>query len=376
MNHDSYMALALELAQKGQGAVAPNPMVGAIIVKDDKIIGQGYHAVYGGPHAEINAFSSCSQDPKGATLYVTLEPCCHYGKTPPCTEAIIRHGIKTVVIGTRDPNPKVSGKGVEALRANGIEVIEDVLLEACVEINRAFIHHIKTQMPYIALKYAMTIDGKIASKTGHSKWISNEASRERVQELRKQFHGIMVGIGTVLKDDPLLTYRANSAYNPIRIICDRRLETPLHYNIPLTSHDVKTYYICSELYLESQEGQQKAGALKKRGGLIVGVPEKNGHINLTLAMKQMGELGIQSILLEGGSRLNEAMIASQLVDYLYAFIAPKILGGETAYTPVSGLGVETMGDAVILKLEKMTVINEDILLEYGFEDRGEKCLQD
>ncbi|GAU75848.1 bifunctional diaminohydroxyphosphoribosylaminopyrimidine deaminase/5-amino-6-(5-phosphoribosylamino)uracil reductase RibD [Fusibacter sp. 3D3] len=374
MTHEYYMKIALKLAIKGLGRVAPNPMVGAVIVRENKIIGQGYHEKYGGPHAEINALSACISETEGATLYVNLEPCCHYGKTPPCTEAIIKSGIKCVVVGIRDPNPKVSGRGIEILREHGVEVIEAILSEKCMAINRFFLHHMKTKMPYVAMKYAMTVDGKIATKTGESKWISGEDSRAYVQQLRKQFQGIMVGIGTVIEDDPLLTYRLDLTQSPIRIICDSRLRMPLTSHIAQTAQAIKTFLVCESDYIETNEGVLKREALENQGFYVLVIPSKEGHIDLKVMMESLGALGIQSLLIEGGSTLNDAVLREQLVQYLYAFVAPKILGGKGALTPVGGIGVDAMDEAKRLELVKIKPFEDDVLLEYRFEKGDKRCL--
>ena len=221
MNDTDYMSIALKLAEKGCGKVSPNPMVGAVIVKEGRIIGQGSHLCFGGPHAERNALASLTESPRGATLYVTLEPCCHHGKTPPCTDAIVESGIRRVVIGTRDPNPMVSGKGTGVLITNGIEVTEGILEEECRELNHVFFHYIKTGRPLVVMKYAMTLDGKTATRAGHSRWITGERSRQRVHEDRSRYFAVMCGVGTILADDSLLTCRLPATRNPVRIICRR-----------------------------------------------------------------------------------------------------------------------------------------------------------
>ncbi|MBF4694964.1 bifunctional diaminohydroxyphosphoribosylaminopyrimidine deaminase/5-amino-6-(5-phosphoribosylamino)uracil reductase RibD [Fusibacter ferrireducens] len=374
MTHEHYMKIALELAIQGLGRVRPNPMVGAVIVNENKIIGKGYHEKFGEPHAEINALRSCVDEVKGATLYVTLEPCCHYGKTPPCTEAIIRSGIKRVVIGTRDPNPLVSGKGIEILKTQGIEVVEAILQEECMMVNRFFFHHMKMKMPYVAMKYAMTADGKIATKTGESKWISGEGSRRYVQQLRRQYQGIMVGIGTVIKDNPLLTYKADLNQSPIRIICDSQLRMPLTSQIAETAKHIKTYVVFSKELSETRTGLSKRKALERKGFCLLDVPAKAGHLDLSLAFRALGALGIQSVLVEGGSTLNEAVIRKGLAQYLYTFIGSKILGGHEALTPIGGNGVESMSDARALDLVKIKKIEEDVLLEYRFRKETGQCL--
>ena len=237
MTDAEYMKRALKLAEKGRGRTRPNPMVGAVIVKDGKIIGEGFHERFGGPHAERNALAACVGSPKGSTIYVTLEPCCHYGKTPPCTDALIEAGIRRVVVGCLDPNPLVAGRGAAILRQKGIqaEVVEGTLREECERLNEVFFHYIRTGRPFVVLKYAMTMDGKIATYTGESKWITGEAARRRVHEDRGRFAAIMAGVGTVLADDPLLTCRIPGGTNPLRIICDTTLRTPLDASVVTTA---------------------------------------------------------------------------------------------------------------------------------------------
>ena len=226
MTDQEYMLRAIQLAKKGEGWTNPNPMVGAVIVKDGKIIGEGYHKKYGELHAERNAIASLTESAEGAVIYVTLEPCCHHGKTPPCTEAIIEQKIRKVVIGSRDPNPKVAGKGVQMLREAGVTVVEDFMREECDQLNPVFFHYITTKTPYVVMKYAMTLDGKIATKIGASKWITGESARKEVQHMRHQYMGIMAGIGTVLADDPMLNVRVEGWKSPVRIVCDSKLRIP------------------------------------------------------------------------------------------------------------------------------------------------------
>ena len=240
MTDRDYMARAIELAKKGEGWTNPNPMVGAVIVKNGKIIGEGYHEKCGQLHAERNAIASLTESAEGATIYVTLEPCCHYGKTPPCTEAILEQKISRVVIGSRDPNPKVAGKGAEILRRAGLQVQEDFMREECDELNPVFFHYITNKTPYVVMKYAMTADGKIATKTGASKWITGEEARSEVQLMRHKYMGIMAGIGTVLADDPLLNTRIKGKKSPVRIICDSKLRIPFDSQICKTAREYKT----------------------------------------------------------------------------------------------------------------------------------------
>lgn len=341
------MARALELAKLGTGYTSPNPMVGCVIVKDGRIIGEGWHMKYGGLHAERNALLSCIEDMKGAELYVTLEPCCHYGKTPPCTEAIVEHGIKRVIVGCTDPNPLVGGKGIEFLREHGIEVIIGVLEEECRKLNEVFFHYISTKKPFVVLKYAMTLDGKIASPAGDSKWITGEDSREHVHYLRKKYTGIMVGIGTVLADDPMLDCRIDHEVNPIRIICDSNLRIPLESKIVKSSREIETI-------IAFCKGDREKKYVLSKAGVTLMEFEDDERVDLKKLMERLGEKGIDSILLEGGGTLNEAALEAGIIKKAYVYIAPKIIGGKEALTPVEGKGREQMSDA--FQLEDTTII--------------------
>lgn len=352
-----YMGLAIKLARRGCGFVNPNPMVGAVIVKDGEIIGEGYHEYYGGPHGERNALANCTISPRGGTLYVTLEPCCHHGKTPPCTDAIIESGIKRVVIGMKDPNPKVSGKGIAILRENGIMVDMGVKEKECMELNRVFIHAMVKKMPYVAIKYGMTLDGKIATVTGDSKWITGEKAREHVHFLRHKYTGIMVGIGTVLADDPMLNCRSVEGRNPIRIVCDTNLRIPLESKIVSSSDEIITYiaYGRGEDY--------KVEELKKRGCRLIEVEQKGSHLDLPALMRYLFQEGIDGVLCEGGGYLNFSLLEEGLVNKIYSYVSPKIIGGEKAKTPVMGAGLESLNDAVLFEKPIVTSLGEDILLE-------------
>ncbi len=356
MEMENYMRMALELAKKGAGHVNPNPLVGAVIVKDGRIIGQGFHEAYGQPHAEVNAINSCAESTGGADIYVTLEPCCHYGKNPPCTDAVIRGGFKRVFVGSSDPNPLVAGKGVQILRDHGIEVTTGVLKEECDEINQHFFHYIQTKKPFVIMKYAMTLDGKIATYSGKSQWITGEAARRRVHEDRNKYASIMVGVGTVIADDPQLTCRIENGRNPIRIICDSNLRTPLDSQIARTAKEIRTIIATA-----SPDGEKKKLYIDK-GFEIIETPLKDGHINLEFLMEKLGEMAIDSLILEGGAVLNYSALESGIVNKVHAYIAPKIFGG-TGKSPVSGMGVESPDDAYMLTPPKITVIGDDILLE-------------
>lgn len=357
MNDNAYMQLALQLAQKGCGYVSPNPMVGAVIVKNERIIGSGYHERYGEAHAERNALASCTESPFGATMYVTLEPCCHHGKQPPCVNAIIEAGIRHVVVGSGDPNPLVAGKGIEILRNHGILVTEHVMEEKCNKLNDVFFHFIKTKRPYVVMKYAMTLDGKIATYTGASKWITGEDARAHVHKQRHRYRAIMVGVGTVLADDPLLTCRTEGGRNPIRIICDTRLRTPLDSQIVQTAKEVPT------ILATCSPDKEKHLPYEASGCRILPVSEENGHINLNMLMQLLGEKGIDSILLEGGATLNWSALQSGIVQKVEAYIAPKLFGGKTAKTPISGYGFPTPAEGVMLRNHTIHPLGEDILIE-------------
>ena len=356
MTDTTYMRLALELAKKGCGWVNPNPMVGAVIVKDGQIIGQGYHERYGQLHAERNALKHCSISPEGATIYVTLEPCCHYGKTPPCTEAIIQSGIRRVVIGSSDPNPLVAGKGIEQLCSHGIEVTTGVLKEQCDQLNQVFFHYIQTKTPYVVMKYAMTMDGKIATRTGKSKWITGAKAREQVHFDRHRYMGIMVGIHTVLTDDPLLTCRLPNTKHPIRIVCDTKLRTPLSSQLVQTAKEIPTIVAtcCTD--------EEKQKPLLDSGCQIIVTPQHNNQVDLHYLMEQLGKQNIDSILLEGGGTLNWSALNQGIVKKVQAYIAPKLFGG-IGTSPVTGIGIDDPSDCIQLSPPEIKMLGNDILLE-------------
>ena len=367
MTDEFYMRRAIELAKKGRGWTNPNPMVGAVIVKNGRIIGEGYHEKCGELHAERNAIASLTESAEGATLYVTLEPCCHYGKTPPCTEAILEQKIARVVIGSRDPNPKVSGKGAKILREAGVRVEEDFLREECDALNPVFFHYITTGLPYVVMKYAMTADGKIATKTGASKWISGEEARSLVHEMRHDYMAIMAGIGTVLKDDPMLNTRIEGKKSPIRIICDSRLQIPLESKICQSAKEYPTIIACADAE------QEKKADLEMLGVQVLEV-SKEGRVDLKKLIEILGEQKIDSILLEGGGTLNESMLRENLVNEVHVFLAPKIFGGKGAPSPVEGCGICEVKDAKEFYLQDIRRIGEDVQLTYRKE--VPKCLQE
>lgn len=371
MPEEKYMRRAIELAKKGSGHVNPNPLVGAVIVRDGKIIGEGYHECYGQLHAERNAIADAKKrgnSLEGSTIYVTLEPCCHYGKTPPCTEAIIEEKIAKVVVGSDDPNPLVSGKGFQMLREKGIEVIPHFLKEECDAINHVFFHYIRTGTPYVAMKYAMTMDGKIACYTGDSKWVTGEESRAHVQTLRNHYKGIMAGIGTVLADDPMFNCRIEGGRDPIRIIADSHLRIPMDSQLVRTAGQQPLIVACLP-----DADEEKAAQLQEKGVEVLRIPgvttaditeEQKEVISLPVLMKELGARKIDGILLEGGGQLNESALQAGIVDRIYCYIAPKIFGGAQAKTPVEGQGLTRAADAWQFKRIGMQEFGQDILLEY------------
>ena len=374
MTDQNYMLQAIQLAKQGEGWTNPNPMVGAVIVKNGRIIGKGYHKKCGELHAERNAIASLTESAEGATIYVTLEPCCHYGKTPPCTEAIIEQKIKRVVIGSRDPNPKVSGKGIKMLQEAGIEVIEDFMREECDRLNPVFFHYITTKTPYVVMKYAMTLDGKIATKTGESKWITGEAARAEVQHMRHRYMGIMAGIGTVLADDPMLNVRVEGWKSPIRILCDSGLRIPLDGQIVKSAGKYRTIVA----YADSENTEAKRKRLHEMGVETICCPDENNQVDLKKLMKYLGEEGIDSILLEGGGTLNDSALRDGIVQEVQAFIAPKLFGGMNSKTPVEGIGVRFPSEAVKLKCTDICQIGEDIRItcQVCGKEQEESCLQE
>ena len=356
MTDTDYMRLAIQLAKQGLGWVNPNPMVGAVLVKDGRVIGQGYHKKCGEPHAERNALADCQISTAGATLYVTLEPCCHDGKTPPCTKAIIENGIRRVVVGSFDPNPLVAGKGIALLRSHGVEVTEHVAADECDKLNESFFYYIQNKVPYVVMKYAMTMDGKIATRTGKSQWITGEKARQRVQEDRHRYSAILVGVGTVLADDPMLTCRLPGGRNPLRIVCDTALRTPPQAKIIATAHSAPTLIVTAVTDSSRHRPYLTAGCE------VLVVPQKANHIDLTILMQKLGEKQIDSLLLEGGGTLNWSALQSGIVNKVQAYIAPKLFGGG-GKTPVEGFGVDSPVDAFLLGTPAITQFGDDFLLE-------------
>lgn len=357
MTDQEYMALALQLAEKGAGWTSPNPMVGAVIVKNGEIIGQGYHAKCGDLHAERAALAACTGDPAGATLYVTLEPCCHHGRQPPCTDAILQAKIARVVVGSGDPNPLVAGKGLDLLRAHGVQVTEGVLDRECRALNHVFFHFIQTGRPYVVLKYAMTLDGKLAAYTGASQWITGEQARRHVHTQRSRYRAILVGVGTVLADDPQLTCRLEGGRDPLRVVCDTNLRTPLTANVVRTARQTPT---CLATCV-SQES--RLAPYREAGCQVLSLPQSNGQVSLPALLKALGSQGVDSVLAEGGSALHWSLVRDGLVNRVQAYLAPKILGGQGAKSPVGGQGFPHPDQALRLAPPTLTPLGEDLLWE-------------
>jgi diaminohydroxyphosphoribosylaminopyrimidine deaminase/5-amino-6-(5-phosphoribosylamino)uracil reductase len=359
LTEESYIRLALEIAKKGIGRVSPNPLVGCILVKQDRIIGAGYHEKYGGNHAEVNAIEKAKENVEGATLYINLEPCSHFGKTPPCVDKIIAHKIKKVVIGTLDMNPVVSGKGVKKLKASGIEVKVGVLEKECIDLNKFFFKYISKKLPYITLKAAQTIDGKIADKYGYSEWISSMSSRKFVHTLRAKYDAVLVGSGTVAKDDPRLTVRLAEGRNPKRIVIDTNLKLKPNHKIFLKNNDQNLIVITSK---KSAGKKRRINKLLSQGTKILFVKENDqGRIDLRNALSELYKNKIVSVLVEGGSGILTSFIKNSLFDDIYLFVSPKILG--CGIPVVGSLGVKNLKKSLKVRINSAEKVGDDLLLE-------------
>ncbi len=357
-----YMQRAIELAQKGYGFVNPNPVVGAVIVKNDKIIGEGYHTKYGNLHAEREVIKNLTESAEGADMYVTLEPCCHFGKNPPCTEAIIESGIKKVFVGSYDPNPLVAGKGIKALKDAGIEVIEGVMKKECDTLNEIFFHYIITNEPYIIMKTAVTADGKTACQNGDSKWITNEKSRQNVHLTRKICAAILTGVGTVIADDPMLNCRCENSQNPIRVICDSNLRIPMNSQIVKTARDIPT------IIATISDDKDKVSGLKAMGIEIIKTQVRDGKVDLNELIKELGKRKIDSVLVEAGPKINAAMLQSGKVKKLQIYMAPKLIGGMNSIPFLGDMGIDAVAKAKMLKNPKIKTFDDDIMISYEVGD--------
>jgi len=355
-----FMRRALDLAARARGRTSPNPLVGAVVVKDGQIIGEGYHRRAGEPHAEVIALREAGERARDATLYVTLEPCNHQGRTPPCTEAVIRAGISKVYAATLDPNPLVAGRGIKRLREAGIDVEVGLLEQEARELNRFFFKYVTRGLPFVALKTAMTLDGKIATRTGDSRWITNEESRAFVHQLRNIYDAILVGIGTIMKDDPHLNTRLplEDVRDPVRLILDPRLEIRTDSRIMQTARQQRTIFYCGP-----DAAARRGNALQDLGAEVVAIGNDGDIIPLEAVLRDVAGRGLMSVLLEGGSRINGHALDNNLVDKVYWFIAPRICGGEGAVSPVGGVGIEMMSQARALQDVTVKIFAGDLLIE-------------
>lgn len=362
IDDEKYMKIALELAKKGVGKVNPNPLVGAVIVKAGRIIGEGYHEYYGQAHAERNAVKNAREDVEGSTIYVTLEPCSHYGKTPPCVDLLIEKKFKRVVIGMLDPNPLVCGKSIEKLKKNNIETAVGIKEKECREMNEVFLKYITSNIPFVILKCGTSLDGKIATVSGESKWITNDKAREDGRKLRNKLSSIMVGVNTIIADNPKLTSRIAGGRDPFRIIVDSNLRTPLDSNV-IQNDDNKTIIACTK-----NADKNKKKKLIHAGVKVIEVEEENNRVNLKKLLIELGKEKIDSILIEGGGTLNFSALEEKIVDKVRFYIAPKIIGGERSRGSISGNGFKTLKDAVKLKDIVVEQIDDNFMIE-GYVDK-------
>lgn len=359
------MTLALRLAAKGLGTTSPNPMVGALVVRQDRIIGQGYHLRPGTSHAEIHALRQAGRHAQGATLYVTLEPCCHLGKrTPPCVPEIVRSGVRRVVVAMRDPNPLVNGRGIKQLRQAGIPVTIGVARQEAERLNNAYCHWMKTTRPYVILKTGMTLDGQLATATGESQWITGELSRREVHQLRRQVDAVLIGIGTVLADDPLLTARTGrrlqivTPRQPLRVVVDSRLRTPLKAQILAQQNIAKTVIATT-----AAAPTVRRSALQRKGIEVLILPAVQKRVSLPALLKELGRRGVTSLLVEGGSEMNAAMLKSKLVHHIRLYMAPLLLGGQNAKGMIGGESPARLAGAIRLRHVVTRPVGRDVVVE-------------
>ena len=359
--HIAFMQRALDLARRAKGRTSPNPLVGAVIVKDGKVIGEGYHQKAGSPHAEVHALNAAGEDAKGATLYTTLEPCCHWGRTPPCTEALIRAGIAHVYVADGDPNPNVAGKGVQQLQDAGINVHVGVHRQKASDLNEVHRKYIQTGRPFVILKTAMSLDGKIATASGESQWITSEASRQRGHEVRDTVDAILVGRGTVVSDNPTLTTRLQDreGQDATRIVLDSHGRT--HTDARIFNAESEAGVIVA---VTPAAPSENIDALEKAGAEVITVPDAHSKVCFKHLMEILGKREITSVLIEGGSEINASALATGVVDKIMCFIAPKLIGGQNAPGPIGGVGIRSLTEAVNLQRVSVTPIAEhDFLIE-------------
>lgn len=358
-----FLERALELAARGRLTCAPNPMVGCVLVREGRVVGEGWHEVAGGPHAEVVALRAAGAGARGATAYVTLEPCVHFGRTPPCAPALLEAGVARVVVGLRDPFPEVSGRGIRDLAAAGVEVdlAPRELQERCARQNSLFLHRVVAGGPFVTMKFAMTLDGKIATATGHSRWISSPESRERSHLERAAHDAILVGVGTVLADDPQLNCRLPGGRDPVPVVVDRTLRTPPTARLLRSG---RALVACAE-----EADGSRARALEEAGATLLRLPG-DGQVDLRALVAALGERGLDSVLVEGGGRIHASALASGIVHRVLAFVAPLLVGGEAARTPVEGPGVARVDDGWRLGAPAWETVGPDLLVEGFLWDWG------
>lgn len=360
-SHEEFMEMTLELAEGGFGRVAPNPLVGAVLLKEGRIVGTGFHEAFGAPHAEVNALAAAGEKARGATLYCNLEPCRHTGKTPPCTDAIVKAGVRKVVFGTRDRNPAARG-GLEVLQAAGIEVAGPVLESSCLELNAPFFKHIATGRPLVLAKWAMTLDGKVATAQGESRWISSDASRKLVHQWRARAGAVVVGIGTVLADNPQLTCRMPEAVNPVKVVLDSECRTPPAARL-LEADAEKPGLVRVLVYTSEGSAPERRAALAAAGAEVVPVPASGGRLALGKVLDDLGRRGVNLVLVEGGSEVLGSFFDAGFIDQVLVFVAPKLCGGRAAKTPLGGEGQGRMLDAMILRELRNYRLEGDLVIE-------------
>lgn len=362
LDDNRYMNMAVDLALKGKGHTYPNPVVGAVVVKSNRVIGRGFHRYFGGPHAEVEAIYDGGRDIVGSTLYVTMEPCCHYGKTPPCSEFISNIFIKQVVIGMKDPNPLVNGRGIRRLRQHGITVSVGILSERCKEINEIYAEYIKRERPFVILKMAMSLDGKAATSAGISKWITNKTARQYVHNLRAEVDAILVGIGTVLKDNPKLTIRKKGINRPIKkIIVDSELCISILDNLNIFKYGSPSDIIVATKKLSFDD--KRARSLIEKGVTILPVKEKDNKVDLTDLVEQVNDLGITSILIEGGPKIATSAIEADIVDKAIFIIGNKIIGGKEGMAVFEGQESTKLEHAMRLSKFKVVELGDNVAIE-------------
>jgi len=363
METQEYMEMALALAARSIGWTSPNPAVGAVVVKNGRVVGRGRHKACGGPHAEVYAIDEAGADAKGADIYVTLEPCNHTGKTPPCTEKILNAGIRRVFIAMEDPNPVASG-GIERLKAHGVEVTCGILKERAEALNEGFIKHVKTGRPFVIAKSAATLDGRTAASTGHSQWITGEKSRRHVHELRHAVDAILVGIGTVKADNPSLTCRLETGgKDPIRIILDSRLSIDEGARVLQLNSDSDTILVCGKIPSDQSDTARKKARLTAAGARVLEVPLKDGRVDLDRLMAILGNEKIQSLLIEGGATLLKSALDAKVVDKFRIYIAPKLLTGDDGFPVTAGKGPLSMDEALTLSRVAVRHFDNDVMIE-------------